>query len=746
MDAVIGDDSPEAIRKLVEQLLESPQFGVHWGRHWLDVARYADSNGGDFNATFHNAWRYRDYVVQAFNDDKPYDQFIREQIAGDLLPFESDRQHADQIIATGFLMVGTKMLSERDKDKLRMDVVDEQISAVGRAFLAMTTECARCHDHKFDPIPTQDYYALAGIFRSTTTLEGESQQYVSTWTRRDLPVSDERKAEVQNYATERKKLQERIKKAGKDHDSLKEKLAELQTGGLTIDDADAELVGKWKASTFSPTYIGKGYVHDDQSGKGKKSARFAVRLPDAGRYDVQISYTASGNRARNVPVKVEHSGPASHVNLDQTRKPTIDGLFTSIGIFAFDAGQTAAITISNEGTEGYVIVDAVRLLRVDNDGNPLTTEESESDELAAVQMRLEAAADLKQELEGKLKAIEKNAPAPLPKALAVFEAKQIDDCSIRIRGQHRNLGAKVARGFLQVASNDRSTDFPDDQSGRVQLADWVASSDHPLTARVIVNRIWYHLLGEGIVSTVDNFGKLGSRPTWPDLLDQLAIEFVNDGWSIKNAIRRIVTSRVYQMSSAHVVRGSKADPENRWLWRAARKRLPAEAIRDSMLSISGQLDLSSGGSPVRGLGTLVTSNSPESKAYQSQQSTRRSIYLPIIRNELPAILTVFDFADPDVVTGRRPVTNVPAQALLLMNSPFVMDCSDRTVARLLATQETVDEGLVERAYELIFARQATPIETQRALEFLSDTSGEPQKQLAQLIHVMFASTEFRMLN
>ena len=762
VSAFVNDPSSNAIETLVDQLLESPQFGVHWGRHWLDVARYADSNGGDFNATFHNAWRYRDYVVNATNNDKPFDQFVREQIAGDLLPYDSDVQRAEQLIATGFLMVGTKMLSERDKEKLTMDVVDEQINTVGSAFMGLTLGCCRCHDHKFDPIPTQDYYALAGIFRSTRTLEGESQQYVSTWPRRDLPAEPEHVAAVKDHEARTKTLTKNLASAKKLFDAAEKELKELAAGAnsLTFDDADAEVAGSWKASTFTPNYVGIGYIHDDDTDKGEKSVEFTLKPPTTGRYEVRMSYAPGANRANNVPITIRHAEGESEVTLDQSRKPPIDNLFASIGNFPFKGGQPASLTISTTGTKGFVIVDAVRLIAMDIDSESVASETvAESEAVKQAEASVERLKAELASIDEQIKALEKTAPAPLPKAIAVDEFKEIGDCEICIRGEHRNRGEKVPRGFIQVAVTSEPPKIPGETSGRRELAEWIASPQHPLTARVIVNRVWYHLLGEGIVRSVDNFGELGERPTHPELLDYLAHRFVRSssdqgfGWSMKRLIREITLSRLYQMSSDHDEDAWQADPENHLLWRANRRRLPAEAIRDSMLMISGQLDLSPGGSPVEGLGTLVNNNTADSESYESKESARRSLYLPIIRNELPASLTVFDFADPDLVVGKRPVTNVPAQALLMMNSPFVMNCAEQTAKQLLAAEEKTPELLVRKTYQITLSREATTSEISRALTFLKlggDTTdqenGPSGKRLTQLVHVLFASTEFRMLN
>ncbi|MBC8351179.1 MAG: DUF1553 domain-containing protein [Planctomycetes bacterium] len=757
----VDDPSSNATETLVDRLLDSPQFGVHWGRHWLDVARYADSNGGDFNATFHNAWRYRDYVVTAMNDDKPFDQFVKEQIAGDLLPFETDEQRTEQLIATGFLMLGTKMLSERDKEKLTMDVIDEQISTVGSAFMGMTLGCCRCHDHKFDPIPTEDYYALAGIFRSTRTLEGESQKYVSTWPRRDLPAEPEHVAAVKEHEQKTKTLNKQLAAAKKQLDEAEKELKEYfsATSLLTFDDTVAKVTGSWNSSKLTPPFVGKGYIHDGDTDKGEKSVEFALKPRTTGRYEVRVSYTPGSTRARDVPLLIRHADGSSGIKLDQTQKPPIDDLFAAVGIYRFEGGKTGSLTISTTGTNGYVIVDAVRLVEVDEQGKPVVNAVASTD---VSTQRAAAEANVKQfktaftSLDEQIKALKQDAPPPLPKAIAVDEFKELGDCELCVRGEHRNRGDEIPRGFIQVALTSDPTAIPKTSSGRRELADWIADPQHPLTARVIVNRVWYHLLGEGIVRSVDNFGELGQRPTHPKLLDYLAHRFVTPsseqgfGWSIKRLVREITLSRAYQMSSDHDEAAWQTDPENRMLWRANRRRLPAEAIRDSMLAISNQLDLSPGGSPVPGLGTLVNNNSADGDTYESKESARRSLYLPIIRNALPPSLTVFDFADPDLVVGKRPVTNVPAQALLLMNSPFVMNCAEQTAKQVMTAEGRTPEQLVARTYRVTLSRAPTRSEVERAIAFLKiedNTSGEHTvKRLTRLIHVLFASTEFRMTN
>jgi hypothetical protein len=766
--AFLKDDSDGALNTVVDRLLESPQFGVHWGRHWLDVARYADSNGADFNATFHNAWKYRDYVIDSFNQDKPFDQFVREQIAGDLLSHENDEQLTEGIIATGFLMLGTKMLSERDKEKLTMDVVDEQLNTIGQTFMAVTLGCARCHDHKFDPIPTKDYYALAGILKSTRTLQGESQQYVSTWPRRQLPAEEEQVAAVAKYKVTKKELQGSIKKSKTDVTSLKKTIELLgkNTNSLLVDDSEAKLTGNWTKSTFTKPFIGEGYIHDAKSEKGEKWAEFTVTIPKTASYDVQVAYSAASGRATNVPISVKHAEAEIEVPLNMETKPTIDGSFASVGHFPFTTEQPAVITVSTRGTIGYVTLDAVRLVELGDKGKPVVSEVSEDDEkLKDRQDKLKAASDGQKRLEAELKKLDENAPPPLPAAIAVADADKVDDCEINIRGEHRNLGPKAPRGFLQVAYSGPALKIEEKQSGRLELAEWIGSPQHPLTSRVFVNRIWHHLLGQGIVASVDNFGRLGDSPTHPELLDRLATDFMQDGWSTKKMVRQIVLSRTYQLSSQHDDSSWNADPRNRLLWRAHRRRIPAESVRDSILSVSGTIDLAPDGSPVKGLGTLVTQNVANEKQIEQKETLHRSVYLPIIRSQLPPMLALFDFADPDLVVGRRPVTNVPAQALLLLNSPFVMEQAEIAADRVRSSATKKDDEnsleartIIERTYELILSRRPRDSEVDRAAAFLeaatrsddaaTDNSKDGPKvmsALGQLIHTLFASAEFRML-
>ena len=735
----------QAWEQAVDRLLESPHFGEHWGRHWLDVARYADSNGGDFNATFHEAWRYRNYVIEAYNEDRPLPELILEQIAGDLLPADNDAERERQLVATGFLMLGTKMLSERDKEKLRMDVVDEQVSAIGSAFLGMTLGCARCHDHKFDPIPTKDYYALAGILRSTQTLDGEIQKYVSNWVRQPLPIKPEHAAALQVYEERSIDLKKRIKRA---EAAVKQQAAQIARTsifqlGTVVDDTAAEQIGAWKSSTFSKDFIGAGYVHDDRMEKGQKKIIFRAKLPADGKYEVRLAYAGSAGRATNVPVTIQHADGETQLSLDQSQPAPLERLLKPVGTFSFVKDREAIVTISNEGTDGYVMADAVQFVTEDDLKKAASVENPEA-KAEAARLKDELTA-----LQKDLKTLEATAPSPAPLALAVNDAPQLGDCNICIRGEPDKLGPKVPRGFLSVASFDEAPSIPAGESGRLELARWVADARNPLTARVYVNRVWHHLLGAGLVRSVDNFGSLGDRPTHPELLDQLAVEFVSHNWSTKWLVRQIVLSHVYQLSSDHDESRWQVDPENKLLWRAHRKRISAESIRDSILLAADVLSPESGGSPVNGLGTLVTQNRADDTGYSQTASSTRTLYQPVIRNELPALMRVFDFADPDFVTGERARTNVPAQALWMLNGDFVAQHAALVVARAGAAGPQNETAFLNQLYVMTLGRPPLYQEMEVAQNYLQQASADAASQEAawrELVHAIFASSSFRMLD
>ena len=586
IDAFVKDKASDACEKVVKRLLASPRFGERWGRHWLDVARFAESSGLEFNFTYPHAWPYRDYVIDSFNADKRYDRFVREQIAGDLLEGKGD----DRIVATAFLAFGPKR-HNAGSTEFRADMVDDQIDAISKSILGLTVSCARCHDHKFDPIPSKDYYALAGIFYSTETLFGTIKQKYSRWPTDVIPVGPDAKKREAAFKAHGRKVSDLTKKLGAKKAALK------------------------------------------KAGKDAKKA---------------------------APLKKEVA-----------------------------------------------------------------------------------------KLEAGLKALKKNAPRKPHYSIAVREGRKPADVKINVRGDPRQKGAVARRGFLGAISVDGALKIDPKKSGRRALAEWLAHEQNPLTARVMVNRIWAHLFGRGIVETLNNFGALGKRPTHPELLDTLAVEFMRDGWSVKKAIRKIVLSRAYQLGGGSRSENLAADPDNRLNWRMEPRRLEAEALRDAILAVSGKLDLKRPeGSTVTGLGdTLVRGIALEKL---QPPSTKRSVYLPVIRDYLPEIFQLFDFPDPSLVSGKRASTTVPTQALYFRNSAFVREQTAHAARRLLGMKGLDDAGRVDRAYLAVLARRPSAGERRDALDYIAFASKAEKKDgrtkaWAGLVQALFSTAEFRYL-
>ncbi len=744
----LADPCDASYLRIVDELLASEEFGRHWGRHWLDVARYADSNGSDFNATFHHAWRYRDYVIDSFNQDKPFDRFVTEQIAGDLLDSEDSAERTAQLVATGFLMLGPKMLSERDKAKLQMDVVDDQIDTIGRAIIGLTLGCARCHDHKFDPIPTTDYYALAGIFRSTQVLEGELQKYVSHWVERPLPANDSLIAAHATFEQQERQLTSRIKEWEAKRKAASD-IAEADADSIVLDDQQAKRTGDWVESTYSQPYIAKGYLHDNNRNKGECALSFEVEL-QPGQYELSLAYTAYSNRSRSTPIELIADGVAQSFVVDQTRKPKSLPWHAITSLTLMQPSKTQVI-VRNEGTDGYVLVDAIRFTRKNVE---VATDETD----ATQRKRNNAVADEVKRIEAELAqakeqlaALRANKPAPLPKAMAVRDAKTIADAFVCIRGEVHLQGPTVPRGYLQACQPEAFEDsssahfqpaMPANQSGRLQFAQWLCDPDHPLTSRVFVNRVWMHLMGEGLVRTVDNFGLLGDRPSHPELLDLLASDFLRSGWSIKNLVRVIVCSETYRQSSIYNPAASALDPENRWMWRMNRKRRSAESIRDSLLVSTHRLDRTSSVAPMARFGSLVAENVANPKEIKSSEGTRRSVYMPIIRGQVNELLATFDFADPDLLVGKRERTNVPSQSLMLLNGRWLQD-QIAELTTILSQQYPARDSFIRELYLRLLSRYPTSTEQQTMAAFLSvDDSVNRQ----QLVGAIVGSSEFRLLD
>jgi hypothetical protein len=747
-----GSAKPQAaVLKVVDRLLASPHFGERWGRHWLDVARFAESSGGGRSLMFKDAWRYRDYVIRAFNSDKPFTEFIREQLAGDLLQAKTPEERYWQLVATAFLLLGPHNYERQDKPVLEMDIIDEQIDTMGKAFLGMTIGCARCHDHKFDPIPTRDYYALAGIFKSTKFIVHDN---VSKWMTQPLPAEPDVEQKIRKHEAAVANLKQQIKLAKQKTGValVPEKgmpVAVAQLPGIVIDDTHAKKVGNWMHSKFSNSFVGDGYLYDDRGFKEEKTLTFQPDIAKTGFYEIRLSYVPHQNRATKVGVRVFHTDGDNTVFVDQRKAPPIDGRWVSLGRYRLEQGNQWFVMLTTEGANGHVVGDAVQFLIDDDDDDkkPAPKATRVSPPVAGGKAApVGKGGPTLQELEAQLKKLEQRAPQR-PTAMAVADGDKIDDFYVCIRGNVHNKGEAVSRGFLQVATRGAMPKLTNKQSGRYELADWLASADNPLTARVFANRVWHHLFGAGLVRTMDNFGNTGELPSHPELLDHLAIRFMEEGWSVKKLIREIVLSHTFQQGSgvpedgfAKPQAGGAVDPENRLLWRYHRRRLDAETLRDTMLAVSGQLDRAAYGNTVK-TGTTVERD-------YVFEDTRRSVYTPIFRNRLLELFEVFDFPDPNIVAGRRNISTVPTQALYLMNSPFVMTQARHTAEKLLEAEELDDAKRLDSAYRSALGRLPTERERQIALAYLrgADTSEQRVAAWERLCQTLFGCVDFRYVN
>lgn len=710
VDAFLADKSPDAFMKVIDRLLLSPHYGEKWGRHWLDVARYSDSNGLDENIALGTAWRYRDYVVKSFNADKPFDQLLTEQLAGDLMQAKDIPARQEHVTATAFLNLGAKVLAEPDKDKLAMDVIDEQIDVTGRAFMGLTLGCVRCHDHKFDPIPQDDYYALAAIFKSTQSFSVDRIGALSTAYEAPMGSFDDFAAV---------KSSERILKEQKSAVSKAESAANAALRKEARDHAVDYLMAACELPA-TPTLTQAKPVAD------KHGLRAHILL----NCRVYLAANESNPFFKPWQDALKTKGDVK----------SLRDYFTAI----FAAAEKIKIN-PKEKVEDSLLHQARAELDKTAGFLALPPE--------PIVLYSKDVADKVRSLKDTMMSTESNLP-DLPTTLAVSEAPKIlKELPIHIRGNHLALGKPVKRGFIQVveASLKSKPQFPAGQSGRMELARWLASPEHPLTSRVIANRIWSWHFNQGLVPTVDNFGLLGQKPTHPELLDWLARWFSSNGWSFKDIHRLIMTSQVYQQSSAVDARAAEADPENLLLHHFPVRRLQAEEIRDTLLAVAGSLDTTFGGKTIPRRNREFVFNHT-SKDFTTYGSTRRALYLPIIRNNLYDLFQQFDYPDPATSTGLRHSSVVSPQALLLMNSDLATDAAQNFAARLFKLSGDTATRL-RAAYRLAFAREATDDDIRRAQNYLittdaalnssqQDSTKREQEVWSLLCQALMMSNEF----
>ena len=595
--------------------------------------------------------------------------------------------------------------------------------------MGLTMDCARCHDHPFDPIPIQDYYSLAGIFRSTNSLVPGN---VASFHERELrdEFGEQRKQYERTLASLEKRLKEALSLVkslgGKESNSNSRSLDPLTLEGIVVDEFAAIKKGSWKSSNHTPGYVGSGYHHDDNTGKGSKSITYRANIYKEGMYDVQVSYAEGPNRSKKTPITVMHADGEQKIYIDQTEPPAILGTFTSVGVFRFEKIERDVVQITTEGTEGHVIADAIRLVAIEkkDEAPNLSSESKNSEHDLFAYRKLKLAQKRVEKIKGEIELHKKGQPTKVAKVMSVREQEETGNWHIHLRGGIRNLGPIVERGFLKVAMPKGASsiaEIPNGESGRLQLAKWISSPFNPLTARVYVNRVWHHLFGRGIVSSTDNFGEMGNRPTHPKLLDYLADYFVENNWSTKSLIRKIVLSNTYQMSTHVSDIAAKLDPENNLFSRQNRKRLEAEAIGDAMLLAGGKI--------------LANHPSMEKKRLSFQK---------LNRNKLSELFQVFDYPNPGLVSGNRNKSTVPTQALYMMNNEFVIKQA-RLVSEIIEKEDIDDlNSKITLAFLKCLGRFPTEEEMKTSLLFLEKKS--QKVNLEGLVHSLFACLDFRYLN
>ncbi|MBX9623686.1 MAG: PSD1 and planctomycete cytochrome C domain-containing protein [Gemmataceae bacterium] len=712
IDAFLKDDRPDAYERVVERLLASPHYGERWGRHWLDLVRYAETHGHEFDFDIPGAWRYRDYVIRAFNADLPYNRFLTEHIAGDLLPTPR-RNPADgtneSVTATGFWFFHEALHSPVDVRKDQADRIDNQIDVFGKAVLGLTVACARCHDHKFDPIATKDYYSLFSVLSSS--------RYARTDMADPTPaakVLDELRAARAEPASGGRQPPDPSSHQGAD--APRSPGQEWRSKAVPFERFGPGWRDRWDATglAFRPE-AGGDYPH---SGRESAKLQGAVRSPT---FTVDKTFLAVRVAGQHARARVVLHG------LQLIQDPIYGGLAPPSGVIVaeprwlvFDLrmwkGDAAYFELLDDGP-GYAAITEAWFA-----DDPPPDEPGEK----------VPAPPPAHELEAKL---------PEPQLAPAIRDGTGRDERVFVRGNPRSPGATAPRGFPAAFGRPA---FASAGSGRLELAAAVTDPANPLVARVLVNRVWKHHFGEGIVRSPDDFGAQGQPPTHPELLDWLAAEFVARGWSVKQLHRLILHSAAYRQSSSipqSAIRNPQSqDPQNKLLHRQTVRRLEAEAVRDAMLAVSGRLDRVAGGPGVPPHLTDHQVGRGRPQPGPVDGAGRRSVYLQVRRNFLPPLLVAFDYPTPFTAIGRRTVSNVPAQALALLNNPFVLGQAELWAKRTLADGGT-PEDRVRAMYTAAFGRPPTPVELRTATGFVADAPDEV-RTWADLAHALFNSKEF----
>jgi hypothetical protein len=705
-EAFVADSSADAYERLVARLLASPAFGEHWGRMWLDVARYADTKGYVFfeEANYPWAYTYRDYVIEALNRDLPYDQFVLEQLAADRLGGDPRA-----LRALGFLTVGGRFMNNTH------DIIDDRIDVVTRGVMGLTVTCARCHDHKFDPVPTKDYYSLYGVFASC---EEPSVQLLYA----EPPRTDEYAKFAKELAAREAKLRQFVQRKKEElANGARKRAAEYLLAAhansgkpgqeefmLIADgtDLNPKMIVRWQAFLNQMRKANDPVFAAWHRFAGLPEAEFAARAPAVSAELAKGGVNAVVVRSFREPPRSMAEVAKRYGELLSAEPLRLIGPSLRVLVYA--------------GAEDPGVAD-VRALLKDPTYPPNVTVGDYGD--------LDLLPD--RPSQGELQKLRKDVeqwratgPGAPPRAMALLDSARPVTPRVFQRGNPYNLGPAVPRQFPECLSGPDRKPFADG-SGRLDLARSIVNPKNPLTARVFVNRVWQHLFGQGLVTTPADFGLRGDSPSHPELLDHLAATFVADGWSIKRLVRRIVLSATYRQRSDDRPELARVDPDNRLLGRMNRRRLGFEPMRDSLLAAAGKLDQKKGGPSVQG--------------FLAPTATRRTLYAHLDRLNVPGVYRTFDFPFPDATSARREQTTVPPQALFLMNHPFVAECAKNLLRRPDVTSLSDPNRRLDRVYAILYARRPTEQERGLAREVLA---GDPANGWPRFVHALLMTNEF----
>lgn len=721
-----SDTSEDAFAKVIDRLLESPRYGQHWGRHWLDVARYSDTRGYAFGGQerrFPNAYTYRDYVVEAINADLPYDQFIKEQLAADYFVEEGDTRLA----ALGLIRVGRQFINGQE-------TIDDRVDVVTRGLQAMTVSCARCHNHKYDALHQADYYSLHGVFSSID----EDDPLIGTPNEED-PAYQEFKKKVaeqeQKIAEHDRKMFETVRKENSQHffdyivrvvlEAKDEEYDALEFSTFNSGNVRRRQLETWKRF-LEPRLKAEDPVWGPLAQlKGVPEDQFAEKVEE-----LKPQWQAEGEAqqppglnpklrdaliARN-PTRLIEVVDVYEKLFQAAVKPWVEG--------NFDLGVLETI----EGPERQL---ANAVLRPES---PLRV-----DQEAAVASKRRDEREARQKFETEIVRLSTNDPGAPPRAMAVKDKPNPVNPVIFLRGNPGRRGDKVDRRFLQVLKPDEDTKFKNG-SGRLELAEYIVADDNPLTSRVMANRVWMQHFDQALVTTPSDFGIRSDAPSHPDLLDHLATKFRTEGWSLKKLHRYLLTSATYRQASIDRPEMRAKDPENKLLWKMNRRRLSFEEVRDSLLATGGNLDDTLGGRPIEIL--------------KEPYPPRRTLYGLIDRQELPGVYRAFDFPNPDATSPERPRTTVPQQALYMMNNQFTIRQAEMLAKRAQDNESMAAEKALVHLYQATFQRTPTDRERELILDYLEQgpaeaaegdtpTTLEPWVQVA---HLLLQSNEFMFVD